>query len=70
MPGTKAGGLKAKATNLAKDPFFYSKIGKKGGKASNTGGFASNFIGDDGLTGPQRARIVGVRGGMKSRRKK
>ncbi len=61
MAGTKAGGLKAKAKNLAKDPNFYAKIGSKGGKASNTGGFAAN---------PELARIAGAKGGRISRRGK
>ncbi len=61
MAGTKAGGLKAKAKNLAKDPNFYAKIGAKGGKASNTGGFAAN---------PELARIAGAKGGRISRRGK
>jgi len=68
MAGTKIGGAKARAKNLARDPDFYSKIGKRGGKNSTTGGFASPKIGKDGLTGPQRARQQGILGGMKSRR--
>lgn len=60
MAGTKAGGLKAKAKNLAKDPNFYAKIGKKGGSVKGTmGGFAAN---------PQLARIAGAKGGRISRR--
>lgn len=59
MAGTKAGGLKAKAKNLAKDPNFYAKIGSKGGKSSNTGGFAAN---------PDLARLAGAKGGRISRR--
>ena len=34
MAGTKAGGKKAAAKNLAKDPNFYAKIGAKGGRIS------------------------------------
>ena len=68
MAGTRAGGLKARAKNLANDPDFYSKIGSKGGKKSTTGGFASEVVGDDGLTGIQRARIAGAKGGRISRR--
>lgn len=34
MPGTKEGGAKAKAANLAKDPNYYKKIGSLGGKAN------------------------------------
>lgn len=61
MAGTKAGGLKAKAANLKKDPNFYAKIGSRGGKASNTGGFAAN---------PDLARQAGAKGGRISRRGK
>jgi len=61
MAGTKAGGQKAAAKNLLKDPNFYAKIGKKGGENGNTGGFAAN---------PALARIAGAKGGRISRRKK
>ena len=70
MAGNKSGGLKAKATNLAKNPNFYRDIGRLGGMVSKTGGFASEAIGDDGLTGRQRARIVGKKGGLISKRGK
>lgn len=44
-------------------------IGSKGGANGNTGkGFASEVIGKDGLTGPQRASKVGSIGGKTSRR--
>lgn len=43
-------------------------MGKKGGKLSKTGGFASDKVGPDGLTGRERARLVGVIGGLKSTR--
>lgn len=56
MSGTKEGGLKAAATNLAKDPSFYSKIGKIGGSRPTTGGFAAN---------PELARIAGAKGGKR-----
>ena len=60
MPGTKAGGLKAAATNKAKyGDGFYSNIGAKGGRNGKTGGFASN---------PALARLAGAKGGKKSRR--
>jgi uncharacterized protein len=70
MAGTPEGGRKAKMKNLAKDPNFYAKIGKKGGENGRTGGFASAVIGDDGLTGAERARIAGAKGGRISRRRK
>lgn len=61
MSGTKSGGQKAAAKNLARDPDFYAKIGAKGGRNGNTGGFAAN---------PQLARIAGQKGGRISRRRK
>lgn len=70
MSGTVKGGLKAAKTNIkrhGKD--YYANIGRKGGKASNTGGFASNKIGKDGLTGVERAKLAGKKGGLKSKRK-
>lgn len=70
MAGTKAGGKKAAAKNLAKDPNFYANIGRKGGKNGRTGGFASSVVGADGLTGQQRARLAGAKGGRISRRRK
>lgn len=60
MAGTKAGGLKAAATNKAKyGKGFYARIGKLGGQNGHTGGFASN---------PALAKIAGAKGGRKSRR--
>ena len=59
MAGTKAGGLKARDTNIAGDPDFYKRIGSKGGKNGHTGGFAAN---------PELARIAGAKGGRISRR--
>lgn len=59
MSGTKAGGLKAKQTNLQRDPDFYKKIGRIGGQNGHTGGFAYN---------PALARVAGQKGGRKSRR--
>lgn len=60
MAGTRAGGLKAYATNLEKQgKDFYRRIGSKGGKNGHTGGFAAN---------PELARIAGAKGGKISRR--
>lgn len=60
MSGTKAGGLKAAATNREKyGKEFYSQIGRKGGQNGHTGGFAAN---------PALARIAGAKGGRVSRR--
>ena len=61
MAGTKAGGQKAAAKNLLKDPFFYAKIGAKGGRNGYTGGFAANR---------ELAKIAGAKGGKISRRRK
>lgn len=69
MAGNKAGGKKAAATNKARHgEDFYARIGKKGGSRSTTGGFASEKVGEDGLTGRQRAVLVGAIGGLKSKR--
>ena len=57
----EGGGLKAAQKNLAKDPNFYAKIGAKGGRNGNTGGFAAN---------PELARVAGAKGGRISRRTK
>jgi general stress protein YciG len=70
MSGTRIGGLKARDKNIAKDPDFYRKLGKIGGVRGTTGGYASNKIGKDGLTGPERSKISGKLGGTISRRKK
>lgn len=62
MAGTKEGGKKAAATNKTKHGAdFYARIGAKGGRNGNTGGFAAN---------PELARIAGAKGGRISRRKK
>ena len=48
------------------------EIGSKGGANGKgpgyKGGFASDKVGEDGLTGRQRASIAGAIGGFKSRR--
>lgn len=62
MAGTKSGGAKAALTNKLKyGEDFYKKIGAKGGKLGNTGGFYLN---------PELARIAGAKGGRISRRTK
>ena len=69
MSGTIEGGRKAAATNCKRyGSDWYAKIGRKGGQNGHTGGFASEKIGDDGLTGFERARIAGAKGGHLSRR--
>ena len=70
MSGTQKGGLKAAKTNIKRHgKNYYAEIGRKGGKASGSGGFASMKVGRDGLTGVQRAKIAGQKGGLKSKRK-
>lgn len=71
MAGTLAGGRRAAATNKERyGENFYKLIGAKGGREGVDGGFASNKVGEDGLTGRQRARIVGRKGGRISKRPK
>lgn len=53
-------------------PDFYKRIGSKGGANGKgpgyKGGFASNEVGEDGLTGRERAKLAGAVGGKRSRR--
>lgn len=71
MPGNKKGGHKAADTiRLRYGRDFYRDIGRRGGMRSRNGGFASTKVGKDGLTGSQRAKLAGARGGSKSRRGK
>lgn len=71
MSGTVKGGKKASITNKQKHGVdFYKRIGKKGGKKSCNGGFASSKVGLDGLTGLERAKIAGKKGGLRSKRGK
>lgn len=60
MAGTKAGGLKASATNKARyGEDYYKRLGKIGGANGNSGGFAANI---------ELAREAGRKGGRISRR--
>lgn len=69
MAGTKDGGRKTAITNKKKyGDDYYRKIGAKGGKNGNTGGFAALDKGKDGLTGRERAVKYGTVGGRISRR--
>lgn len=71
MAGTKIGGKRAAITNKKKyGEDFYRDIGAKGGKRGKTGGFASNLKGADGLTGRERARLAGTKGGQISKRRR
>ena len=69
MANTKAGGKKQKQTLLEKlgseeaVKEYYKNIGRMGGQKSRGGGFASEKVGNDGLTGQQRARLAGAKGG-------
>lgn len=70
MAGNRLGGLKAAETNRERyGEDFYSNMGRKGGSISRGGGFASELVGPDGLTGRQRARIAGKKGGHISKRR-
>ena len=61
MAGTRAGGIKAAATNLERHGAdFYSRIGTKGGMMGHTGGFAAN---------PELAKRAGAIGGRLSSRR-
>ena len=62
MGGTKAGGLKAKETNLKRNgKDFYKRIGALGGKVGGMKGFALN---------PELAKRAGRKGGKISKRGK
>lgn len=54
--GAKKGALKLKAT-YGED--YYSKIGSKGGSYQGPKGFGTTKVGEDGLTGRERAAIAG-----------
>ncbi|WP_438979882.1 hypothetical protein [Polynucleobacter sp.] len=69
MSGTKTGGIKAAKTNKKRyGKGFYRKIGAMGGKSSRGGGFGSELRGKDGMTGYERARVAGAKGGKTSRK--
>ena len=71
MAGTAIGGQRAAETNKKKfGSDFYKQIGAIGGRKGRTGGFASSFVGADGLTGRERAKEAGRIGGLKSKRTK
>lgn len=62
MPGTRAGGKKAAATNIKRHgENFYREIGRMGGSQTGTKpkGFAANL---------ELARIAGAKGGRISKR--
>jgi len=76
MAGTVIGGKKAAAKNMARDPDFYKKIGRRGGQNGTTGGFATHKLCDgecnlDHIFGLEhkKAQCAGHKGGEISRRK-
>ena len=71
MAGNRTGGIKTSKTNKKiYGGDFYKKIGKLGGTKSTRGGFQSDVIGKDGLTGRERAKLAGSKGGSISKRSK
>lgn len=58
MSGTKIGAAKARDANLAKDPDYYKNIGKKGGMVHSPGGFGTEKVDENGMTGHDRAKIM------------
>lgn len=59
MSGTSRGARISARKNQARDPNYYRKIGRKGGRSSNTGGFAAN---------PELARMAGIKSGQSRKR--
>lgn len=60
MAGNRSGGLKAKQKNLAKDPEYYKKLGRKGGSWTSKPGKPKGFAANRDLAS-QAGRIGGVR---------
>lgn len=61
--------MRTAKTNKAKyGDNFYREIGAKGGRLSTTGGFASDVVGKDGLTGRERAAILAKKSGRIGKR--
>lgn len=66
MPGTAAGYKKFKENKIkqygSEEAWKNAEVrvfGKRGGEASRSGGFASDKVGKDGLTGRERAKLMG-----------
>lgn len=77
MENNKAGGIKFVQTMIEKygsyEAFRQSmrERASRGGSVKGTnGGFASSKVGNDGLTGYERARVAGAIGGARSKRRK
>lgn len=69
MAGNQEGGKQAADTNKELyGPNYYREIGAIGGRNSRNGGFGSDKVGEDGLTGKERAVIAGSTGGRLSKR--
>lgn len=70
MAGTRDGGKQAAVSNKKRyGDDFYQIIGAAGGHKSRNGGFASDKVGSDGLTGRERAKLAGSIGGKTSSRR-
>lgn len=70
MAGTRIGGLKARAKNLANDPDFYRRIGSRGGANGTTGGFGAHLKHFCSLIEGEHkiSQCSGKKGGLKSKR--
>lgn len=75
MSGTKIGGKKSAAKNIANNPNFYAEIGAIGGKNGHTGGFGTYTLcdGSCGLidvlgTVHTKAQCAGYKGGKTKKR--
>ncbi len=67
MAGTRQGAFKAALTNKQiRGNDYFRKLGRKAGSFGTTGGFASELVGEDGLTGVERSKIQGARAGRRS----
>lgn len=59
MAGTREGGIAAAKKNQEREPNFYQRIGRKGGKVKVSKGFGTNS---------ELARTAGAKGGRISKR--
>lgn len=64
MGGNQAGALKRIENWKKKDPEGFSKHMSEMAKKQKGGGFGSQKVGKDGLTGQERAKRAGQRGGV------
>lgn len=66
MVGTKAGGLKAAATNRERyGEDFYRRLGHEGGQNGHTGGFGSKKVGKDGLPAARKMpKVIAPNSGL------